>query len=132
MRCLCIHYMPICLGSWQRNKAAFAERCLDFTTSIAVIALFVHCLLVGHFDISEGRIGSSCWQESRGCTNKINFWALFFQMTILMGNWCQIGQSDTEFLKPFGGFTWSDGLEHSFCSQTAAWVTHYFFKSNCH
>ena len=51
----------------------------------------------------------------------------FFQMKNLMGKWCkicaQMCHSDTEFPKPFGVCSWSNALELSFCSQTAAWVT---------
>ena len=67
--------------------------------------------LAGHFDALDGSNGS-CGQGSRGWTNQINFWQLFFQMKNLMGNWCKIRakmcETDTEFPKPLGIFTWSD------------------------
>ena len=67
--------------------------------------------LAGHFDVLDGSNGS-CGQGSRGWTNQINFWAFYFQIENLMGNWhkisAQMCQSDTEFRKSFGVFTCSD------------------------
>ena len=75
--------------------------------------------LAGHFDVLDGSNGS-CGQGNGGWTNQVNFWAIFFQMENLMGNWhktsAQMCQSDTEFHKCFGVFTCSDGLGLSFCS----------------
>ena len=45
--------------------------------------------LAGHFDVLDGSNGS-CGQGNGGWTNQVNFWALFFQMENLMGNWCKI------------------------------------------
>ena len=45
--------------------------------------------LAGHFDVLDGSNGS-CGQGNGGWTNQVNFWAIFFQMENLMGNWCKI------------------------------------------
>ena len=62
----------------------------------AVVALLVHRVysvgplqLAGHFDVLDGSNGS-CGQGNGGWTNQVNFWAIFFQMENLMGNWCKI------------------------------------------